>query len=73
MTEDLGKVVSELHLSKEFETMKISDERGVLKTKIGPVSFDTEKLVQNLGALISKVKSHKKYAEGMFMTLYMLA
>ena len=28
------------------------------------MSFETEKLVENLGALISKLKSHKKFADG---------
>ena len=38
VTENIGEIVGKLHLSKDYETSKNSDEQGILKAKIGPVS-----------------------------------
>ncbi|CAF0786032.1 unnamed protein product [Brachionus calyciflorus] len=68
VTENIAEVVSHLHLSKDYETSKTSDEQALLKARIGPLNFETSKLVENLGALAEKVKTHKKYATESFIT-----
>lgn len=68
VTEDLADQVMRLHLSKEYESSKISDERAILKAKIGQLNFPTEQLTENLGALISKLIAHKRYAQETFIS-----
>ena len=38
VTDNIGQTVRELHLSKEFTSSKISDDKGIVKIKIGTVS-----------------------------------
>jgi len=68
VTENIGETVARFHRSKDYESAKSSDEQGILKLKLGKLSMGVEKLTDNLGAAVDKIKMHKKYAMETFMS-----
>jgi len=68
VTENIAETVALFHGSKDYESAKSSDEQGILKIKIGKINMGVDKLTENLGAAVDKIKMHKKYATDTFIS-----
>jgi len=68
VSEDISEMVKRFYLSKDYTTEKISESRGVLKTKIGTLDQGVDKLAENFTSLIDRIKQHKKYQTESFIT-----
>ncbi|MBS0627136.1 MAG: 50S ribosomal protein L1 [Verrucomicrobia bacterium] len=65
VTTDVAKAVQEAKAGKiEFKT----DKHGVINSSVGKISFSTEKLLENLSALLSVIaRSRPATAKGVFL------
>jgi ribosomal protein L1 len=61
VTDNIVDIVRRLNLSKDYESVKNSDEKAFLKVKIGKLNFGTEELIENLQNLVKQVLEHKKF------------
>lgn len=68
ISQDIGDCVRKWYLSKDYETVKITDQKASLKVKIGTLDMGVEKLTENLTSLIHKVRDHKKHLTDDFIT-----